>query len=371
MRTGTEIGNSLIGKGKPYAEREALIWGAVLAKEYPSYTGTFREIVIRDVDKKGEPHTLILRPAARPFELGTDSDPIIMPMWPVTAQKVANIFNAILPSRKIVDLIWENTDVRLPIGPPPGFVIPGQDMEETPSWIAHNQIIQKMLGNYRFGLMSGGYKDLVVGPGLDGSHVAIYSTPFSGTGPLRPYAPELVDNPWEPGTKFHPPRHQPYSTIHSSKYSDYSHGVRLISRNANLDGREVDIASILLDPNLYVLVSDDNGPYYPSFPNLGTTARYATEYGLSSDRVTYGTGEPIVETPAPKSGPAADPMSSVAAPSKTMSLIGATPNERKRVTIGGAIGLTAGLVLSLSAPWVAAATLAGAGIAKFMSKGGQ
>jgi hypothetical protein len=358
MRTGTEIGQPLIGKAG--AEREALIWAAIVKKEFPSYTGAWEEIRIRDVDAKGVPHDLILRVAPRYFELGTDSDPIFMPMWPETAQRLANTFNATLPSEKIVDLIWNNTEVRLPIGPPPGFKIPGPAMEETPSWIAHSQIVGKMLSNYRFGVMSGGYKDVVVGPGLDGSRVAIYSTPFSGTGDLRPYAPELVDDPWNPGKKFHPPRHQPYSTIHAAKYSDYSHGIRLISRNANLDGREVDLASIFLDPVLSVLVSDQ-GNFYPSFPNIGTARKMAATYGVTQDFSEPG--------PAP-SGPIADPMTAVGAPSPLVSIIGATPNERNRVYVGSGIGVLVGLLGGFSVKWTAIATLTGAGIAKIMSRGG-
>lgn len=362
MRTGTQIGQSIIGKAG--AEREALIWAAVLAKEYPSYTGVWRELLIRDVDAKGVPHTLLIRPAARPFELGTDSDPIFMPMCPQTAQRVANVFNAILPSQKLVDILWDNTEVRLPIGPPPGFKIPGPDMEASQSWVAHNAVIQKMLSNYRFGLMSGGYKDVVVGPALDGSHVAIYSTPFSGTGPLRSYSTAYVDNPWVPGTKFHPPTHQPYSTLHESKYSDYSHGIRLISRNAELDGRNIDLAAIFLDPTLSVMVSDQKN-YYPSFPNVGTIAKtsaaYAAEYGIEEDSV-----EPV----AAPSAPSADPMIPVAAPSGILGMIAPTPNEQRRLLIGSGLGFAGSLLLHFSMPWMAVATLTGAGIAKIMSRGG-
>jgi hypothetical protein len=349
MRTGTEIGNSLIGKTG--AEREALIWAAVVAKEYPSYTGVWREMLIRDVDAKGVPHTLLLRPAARPFELGTDSDPILMPMWPDTAQRVANLLNATLPSQKIVDQIWTNTDVHLPIGPPPGFKIPGPDMEATQSWIAHNAVIQKMLSNYRFGLMSGGKKDVVVGPGLDGSHVAIYSTPFSGTGSLRPSGVY--------------PQYQPYSTIHWSKYSDYSHGIRLISRDAEIDGRSVDLAAIFLDPTLSALVSDQKN-YYPSFPNTGLmptmSSKYAVDYGIEEDSVE----------PAPAaSGPAVDPTDPISAPSGILGWVAPTPADSRREMIGGGIGLTGGLLLQFSMPWLVAATIAGAGIARLMNRGGQ
>jgi hypothetical protein len=351
-RTGSDIASSLLGKS--YSDREVLIGSSVANREYPSWLGALRvadagwkEIVVFDKDAAGAPHRLVLRVAPRYFELGTDEDPLFIPMWPVTAQKTAEAFNAILPSEKIVDIIWENADVQLPIGPPSGFKIPGKDMEEVPSWIAHNAIVQKQASS-RSALMAGGKKDLVIGPGLDGSKVAIYSTPFPGQGhPLREYSTSVVPNPWKPGTTFHPPLHQPYSTIHDSKYSDYSHGLRLISRNANLDGAEVDLAGLFIDPILYALVSDQKG-FYPAFPNKALSLKYGVEeYGVTS-------------------GAAVDPTEPTHSPSTLASIlpIPASPKERSRMIVGGAVGLAASLITGLTVPWAAGVTLLGAVIGR-------
>lgn len=351
-RTGSDIGSSLLGKS--YPDREALIWSSVANREYPSWLEELRtsdagwkEIVTFGKDAAGAEHRLVLRVAPRYFELGTDEDPLFIPMWPVTAQKAVEVFNAVLPSEKIVDTIWDNADVQLPIGPPPGFKIPGKDMEETPSWIAHNAIVQKQAGN-RDALMAGGKKDVVIGPGLDGSKVAIYSTPFPGQGhPLREYSTSVVPNPWQPGTTFHPPMHQPYSTIHDSKYSDYSHGIRLISRHANLDGSEVDLAGLFIDPILHALVSDQKA-FYPAFPNKALSLKYGVEeYGVES-------------------APAVDPTETTRPPSALASIlpIPASPKERNRMVVGGAVGLAASLITGLTVPWAAGATLLGAVIGR-------
>ena len=52
---------------------------------------------------------------------------------------------------------------------------------------------------------------------------------------------------------------QPLSTVHGAQYADYSHGIRLISRTAYVNGRAVDLATLLGDRELAGLISDE-GP---------------------------------------------------------------------------------------------------------------
>lgn len=283
-RTGTEIANSLIGKSG--AEREALVWAALMADEVPGYLGDkgrWPQVVITDKDKDGNPHTLVMRVAPRPIEVGTEEDPFLQPMQPSTADRYANKRHAILSSRRLVDAIWNHSILRLPIGPPPGFTIPGPDMIDPRSWIAHNKIIQDQLGGSQ-ALMSGGLKSVVVGPGLDGTHVAIYSTPFSGVGPLRP----AID----------PPGYQGYTTIHTVDHVDWSHGVQLIDRSATLDDKPVDLMDLFVDPVLYTLVSDQV-PFSPEFPNVGKTTTYGLTDGLFEEYVKEGDSTtPIADPPS-------------------------------------------------------------------------
>lgn len=265
-RTGTEIANSLLGKSG--AEREALAWAALLNDEVPAYLldkSRWPEIVVSGVDKNSDAHTLTVRMAPRPVEVGDETDPFLMPLWPDTADRYANRRSCILATQKLIDDRWNFSILKLPISPPPGFTIPGPDMEKTESWIAHNKIIQGILAGNQ-ALMSGGKKAVVSGPGLNGEKVAIYSSPFSGTGGPRPSG--------------YPPHYQPYSTIHAAKYSDYSHGIWLIDREgARLDGAPVaDLMALFVDPVLYPLVSDQ-GMFTPEFPNTGIsgTSKFAID----------------------------------------------------------------------------------------------
>ena len=50
---------------------------------------------------------------------------------------------------------------------------------------------------------------------------------------------------------------QPLSTVHGAQYADYSHGIRLISRTAYVNGRAVDLATLLGDGELAGLISDE------------------------------------------------------------------------------------------------------------------
>ena len=50
---------------------------------------------------------------------------------------------------------------------------------------------------------------------------------------------------------------QPLSTVHGAQYADYSHGVRLVSRRAYVNGRAIDLSDLLSDSRLAGLVSSE------------------------------------------------------------------------------------------------------------------
>ena len=52
---------------------------------------------------------------------------------------------------------------------------------------------------------------------------------------------------------------QPLSTVHGACYADYSHGIRLVSEMALVDGQPVSIYDLMKDPQLSGIVSDE-GP---------------------------------------------------------------------------------------------------------------
>lgn len=175
------------------------------------------------------------------FAIGTDDDYLRVAMTPRTAQAIASTYGAILPSRKMVGDIYRAAHLKLKSQPFP----PDAKMETTQRMIDHDKVIGI---HSPASLIAGHKKDIVVGPDLDGSKVAIYG--------------------WQPDPKVFP--HQAYYIGHGSYYADYSHGVRLVSRNALLNGKPLDLVEAFRDPALVALVSDQ-GSFVPFFPSKGAS----------------------------------------------------------------------------------------------------
>ena len=118
-------------------------------------------------------------------------------------------------------------------------MLPGPQMRSTAYYVEHNRKINRQrlaLGCPLDALVSGHKKDVVLTNRLarNREKVAIYGWHnLSGT-PI-----------------------QPLTTIHGIGYADYSHGVRLVSRIALLDGKPVPVDEILQDPKLANLLSDE------------------------------------------------------------------------------------------------------------------
>ena len=87
-------------------------------------------------------------------------------------------------------------------------------------------------------LVSGHKKDVVISPRLTASaeKLAIYGWHQLTGAPI-----------------------QPLSTVHGACYADYSHGIRLVSETALVDGERRSIYDLLDDPDLAGIVSDE-GP---------------------------------------------------------------------------------------------------------------
>jgi hypothetical protein len=105
-------------------------------------------------------------------------------------------------------------------------------------WL-HNQMIEQQSraqGVSLGALVSGHKKDLVITNRLAArpGQLAIYGWHRSSGEPI-----------------------QPLSTVHGAGYADYSHGVRLVSQKAIMDGRVQSVYDILRDPVLARVLSDE------------------------------------------------------------------------------------------------------------------
>jgi hypothetical protein len=257
-----------------YLKREKMILDAFKANEVPSWFFQFRPVRVSAVID-GKERVLEYEVSPDYVSLGNDEDYFRVPMFPDTAQAVADEVDAILPSKRMVDVIYVKSNAKLV---PIKLSNAGSQMDTSLHEVAIQQQMRAM--GYPSGISIAGHKkDIVIGPGLDGSKVAIYGW-HDLTNPLADNDPDRKKIAFElPGVSLDAKRIQDYSTIHSSQFKDYSHGTRLIKRSAFLDGEPIDIQKVFTDPKLSVLVSDQ-GPFVPRFPNK--KGGYASSFAQSN-----------------------------------------------------------------------------------------
>jgi hypothetical protein len=169
--------------------------------------------------------------------IGSQSDFIRIPMNYHTASTVATQFGFILPTRKIVNAIYEQSAYHFTPQP----MTPGPQMRSTAYYQQHNRKIaqQRVSHHIPLGeLVAGHKKDVVITNRLTRmpGRIAIYG--------------------WHQPTGI---PIQPLSTVHGAGYADYSHGIRLVSEVVLIDGKIRSVYDVLQDPQLASLLTDE-GP---------------------------------------------------------------------------------------------------------------
>jgi hypothetical protein len=173
--------------------------------------------------------------------IGSDDDYCRIPMGPLSAQKIADFYNATLPTRKLVNHIYNNAEIKLA---PVSYWPVANENEKVYMFVKHNSAIDSQLqaaGGHPGQLVAGIKKDLVLSNKISDStrthHVTIYGWHKLDGMPI-----------------------QPLTNIHIDSYVDYSHGVRLIDRRIKIDSTYFDISEILKDQTLFRLISDEDDP---------------------------------------------------------------------------------------------------------------
>ncbi|MFW5881139.1 MAG: hypothetical protein ACOCTP_01295, partial [Roseicyclus sp.] len=171
------------------------------------------------------------------LSVGSDSDHVRVPLGLPAALRVAEAFDMMLPTTRMVDAIYAQADLRLAPRP----MTPGPQMSSTEYFHRHDRTLDAQLagaGGRQGVLVAGHKKDLVIANRLarNRGRVAIYGWHRGQGDPI-----------------------QPLSTVHGADYADYSHGIRLVSRTAYLDGRPVDLRALLTDGSYAAMLNSD-GP---------------------------------------------------------------------------------------------------------------
>jgi hypothetical protein len=224
--TGSELMRSIAHLGP--AEREQVVLDQIRSGNVPDHLRRGRTI---ELEHDGHRAQVEVMPDY--LAVGSNEDFVRIPMTPRTAQALADQTGAVLPTRKVVDAVWEQADVRLDPRPM------RQERERTSTFAEHDAMIRAQLARNETepgALIAGHKKDVVNTRRLTQrpDHVAIYGWHLANGKPI-----------------------QGLSTVHHGSYVDYSHGVRLMSGRMTVDGRSMTAAEVLADPNLAGLLSHE------------------------------------------------------------------------------------------------------------------
>jgi hypothetical protein len=231
--TGSQFAESISEMERP--ERERAILNQLLQGNLP---GFLRKLVPLELTcKLPEDRTVAATVFVMPeyLAIGSDHDFLRIPMNLHTAAALAERFQFMLPTTRIVDAIYDQSPHRFMPQPLPA----GPQMASTQYYWTHNAMIERQAKDRGFSLealVSGHKKDVVITNRLmrRPGQIAIYG--------------------WHraPGLPI-----QPLSTVHGAGYADYSHGIRLVSKTAIVDGRIRPVCEILRDPVLANVLSDE------------------------------------------------------------------------------------------------------------------
>lgn len=245
--TGSQFIQKIMNFKSGSPERNRLIFEEINSGNFPSFLRKFVPIKVEENNI-----SIIYYVSSDYMSIGSDQDFIRISMDGPLSQKVADRFNCILPTKKMVDQIYNQAKTKAKPAPMSGGAKVGDKfysgkefinlkMQHADSLEEHNRMVQRQLNriNHSNGnLVAGIKKDVVIGNLLNNKKdkVNIYG--------------------WhtENGKAI-----QPESTIHESTYYDYSHGTRLVDINCQLieNGKtsNKDIRSLLKDKKYSSLIA--------------------------------------------------------------------------------------------------------------------
>ena len=228
-KTGTDFYQTVAAC--KWKQRDSLAVAEILSGNYPSYLRKFVRIHTSITDSSGKTIFAYFYVAPDYLSVGTDDDWARIPLTPMAAQQIADSFHCFLPTRKMVNTIYEQAVVKLVPVPMYAF----RDSSVT-MWQHHLIIEGQRKG--RKGLIAGIKKDLVISGKLihdaKSEHEAIYGWHKPDGNPI-----------------------QPLYTGHINWWVDYSHGIRLVYRTIWVNGKPMDYMQVMKNSTLQKLLCDE------------------------------------------------------------------------------------------------------------------
>ncbi len=242
---GSQIINTLIPLS--LTTREDTIFSKIINGNVPDFLRNLIE-VSSTVNISGTNHTVNFYVIPDYMAIGCDSDYFFCPMTPLLAQRIADYIGYSLPTRKMVNDIWQDATVKMS----PQSIPPSAQMTTVPVFAKHDSMVwtqrQPLISTHPLGeLVAGDKKDVVISNQIYGNpapgRVAIYGWHYQNGTPI-----------------------QPLYIGHEETYADYSHGIRLIQNEILVDGCMNTIQNILQSSTLNTLLSDEGSISVPRYP---------------------------------------------------------------------------------------------------------
>ncbi len=212
------------------ASRQKAVREQILAGNVPAFLRTLVPIHLQH-RKVGEATIWV---TADVLAVGSDTDHVRSPLGGPEAVTLARALNCWLPTPRIVDAIYAQAKEKLPPIP----MRPTAQMTGNQYFIEHHRLIETQRGSGASTrkLTAGHKKDVVLSPRLGQlpGRVAIYGWHKRDGSPI-----------------------QPLSTVHSAHYADYSHGIRLVWGQVDVNGQMLPFAQVLADEILAPLLSHE------------------------------------------------------------------------------------------------------------------
>jgi hypothetical protein len=227
--------------GLSRAARETRMQAEITSGNVPGFLRTFIPITVsRNIG--GNLVTATYHVTCDYLAIGVDRDFVRVPMTPLIAQPIADAFDCVLPTRRMVNDIYAQATVKLAPAP----ISPSTtDITRLTTMFRHHEVVEAQRGGAPLGALVGGIKkDVVITPLLASNpgKVAIYGWHQLNGVPI-----------------------QPLYLGHGDFYVDYSHGIRLVRQDMLVDGAATTVADVLAHAQWHVLLSDEGVVPNPSY----------------------------------------------------------------------------------------------------------
>jgi len=241
-RSNAVTGSSFYVQASTYKwqQRDSLSKTVILQGAMPDFLRKFARVRTHYTDSSNNKrYRAIYFVAPDYLSVGSDIDWARIHITPFLAQELADSLHCFLPTRKMVDQIYQSANVKL--APIPLT----KDRDSTPTFYSHHLSVEVQRKG-RTGLIAGIQKDIVTTGRLYNSpkrdRVAIYGWHQLDGKPI-----------------------QPLYTGHVYWYVDYSQGVRLVYEKIKVNGKWMHYSAVFGDPILKNLLCDEvdcgNGRY--------------------------------------------------------------------------------------------------------------